>query len=95
MLLLSLSWTHIPLAATPTRALQTGGDDLLHIWAVEVSLHDTVKRHIWPEHKLLAVMEVQCDGVFQVVEEEGVFWAMWQNLSDVDAVGEQQHWLWT
>lgn len=62
-----------PLAATPTWALQTGGDDLLHVGAVEVGLHDAVKRHVRPEDELSAVMEVQRDGVLQVVEQEGVF----------------------
>lgn len=41
------------------------------------------------------MMEVQSDGVFQVVEQQGVLGAMWQNLTDIDAVSKQQHWLGT
>lgn len=90
MTLLPCIWT---LAAVPTWALQTGGDDLLHIGAVEVCLHDAVQRHVWPEDQLAAVVEVQGDGVLQVVEQQGVLGPMRQNLTDVDAVREQQHWL--
>lgn len=79
-------WTS---AAVPTWALQTGGDNLLHVGAVEVCLHDAVKRHVRPEDQLAAVVEVQGDGVLQVVEQQGVLGAMWQNLTDVDTVGEQ------
>lgn len=41
----------------------------------------------------MAVVEVQGDGVLQVVEQQGVLGAMRQNLTDVYAVGKQQHWL--
>lgn len=74
-----------------TWALQTGGDHLFHVGAVEVGLHDAVQRHVRPVDLLLCVVEVQGDGVLQVVEQQGVLGAMRQNLTDVDAVGEQQH----
>ncbi len=95
MSLLPSIWTCILLAAVPTWALQTGGDDLLHVGAVEIGLHNAVQRHIWPEDQLAAVVEVQGDGILQVVEQQRVLGAMRQNLADVDAVGEQQHRLWT
>lgn len=41
------------------------------------------------------MVEVQGDGVLQVVEKQGVLGAMRQNLADVDSVGEEQHRLWT
>lgn len=75
----------------PTWALQAGGDHLLHIGAVEVCLHDAVERHVGPEDQLAAVVEVQGNGVLQVVEKQGVLGAMRQNLADVDSVGEEQH----
>lgn len=34
------------MAAVPTRALQAGGHDLLHVGAIEVGLHDAVQRHV-------------------------------------------------
>lgn len=85
-------WT---LAAVPTWALQTGGDNLLHIGAIQVCLHDAVQRHVRPENQLAAVVEVQGDGVLQIVEQQGILRAMRQNLADVDTVGKQQHRLWT
>lgn len=85
-------WT---LAAVPTWALQTSGDNLLHIGAIEVCFHDAVQRHVRPENQLAAVVEVQGDGVLQIVEQQGVLRAMRQNLADIDTVGEQQHRLWT
>lgn len=78
----------------PTWALQTGGHHLLHVGPIEVCLHDAVQRHIRPEDQLLAVVEIQGDGVLQVVKQQGVLRAMGQNLTDVYAVGKQQHWLW-
>lgn len=81
------------MASVPTWALQTGGDNLLHVGAVEVGLHDAVQRHVRPEDELAAVVEVQGDGVLQIVEQQGVLGAVRQNLTDVDPVGEQQHWL--
>lgn len=93
--LLSYMWTCIRLAAVPTWALQTSGDDLLYVGAVEVGLHDAVKRHVGPEDQLATVVEVQGDGVLQVVEQQGVLRAVRQNLTDVDAVGKKQHRLWT
>lgn len=91
MSLLPRIWTCILLAAPPTWALQTGGDNLLHVRAVEVGFHDAVQRHVGPEDQLAAVVEVQGDGVLQVVEQQGVLGAMRQNLTDVDAIGKQQH----
>lgn len=79
---------------TPTWALQAGGHHLLHVGAVQVGLHDAVQRDVGPEDQLLAVVEVQGDGVLQVVEQQRVLGAVRQHLPDVDAVGEQQHRLW-
>lgn len=95
MSLLSYIQTYFLLAAVPTWALQTGGDNLLHIGAVEVCLHDAVQCHVRPEDQLAVVVEVQGDGVLQVVEQQGVLGAVRQNLTDVNAVGKQQHRLWT
>lgn len=89
---LSYAWTQ---TAAPTWALQTGGDDLFHVGAVEVGLHDAVQSHVWPEDQLVAVVEVQGDGVLQIVEQQGVLRAVGQDLTDVDAVGEEEHRLWT
>ena len=74
----------------PTWALQAGGHHLLHVGAVEVGLHDAVQRDVRPEHQLVAVVEVQRDGVLQVVEQQRVLGAVRQHLADVDAVGEEQ-----
>lgn len=79
---------------TPTWALQAGGHHLLHVGPIEVCLHDAVQRHIRPKDQFLAVVEVQGDGVLQVVEQQGVLRAMRQDLADVYAIGKQQHWLW-
>ncbi len=95
MSLLSYIWTCILLAAVPTWALQTGGNNLLYVGAVEIGLHDAIQCHVRPEDQLSVVVEVQGDGVLQVVEQQCVLRAMRQNLADVDAVGEQQHRLWT
>lgn len=84
-----------PVYGQSTWTLQTGGNNLLHVGAVEVGLHDAVQRHVGPEDQLVAVVEVQGDGVLQVVEQQGVLGAMRQNLTDVDAVSEQQHRFWT
>lgn len=89
MSLLSYIWTCMLMAAVPTWALQTSGDNLLYIRAIEVGLHDAVQRHIWPEDQLMAVVKVQGNGILQVVEQQGVLWAMWQNLADVNTVGKQ------
>lgn len=95
MSLLSYIWTCILLAVVPTWALQTGRDNLLYVGAVEVGLHNAIQCHVRPEDQLAAVVEVQGDGVLQVVEQQGVLGAMRQNLTDVDTVGEEQHRLWT
>lgn len=81
----------MPLAAVPTWALQTCGDNLLYIGSIKVSFHNAVQSHVRPEDQLMTMMEVQCNGIFQVVEQQGVLGAMWQNLADIDAVGKQQH----
>lgn len=41
------------------------------------------------------MVEVQGNGILQVVEQQCVLGAMRQNLTDVDTVGKQQNWLWT
>lgn len=89
-------WTCCPAYErdTPTWALQSSGHHLLHVGPIEICLHDAVQCHIRPEDQLLAVVEVQGDGVLQVVEQQGVLGAMRQNLTDVYAVCKQQHWLW-
>lgn len=79
------------MAAVPTWALQTGGYNLLHVGAIEVGLHDAVQCHVRPEDQLKAVVEVQGDGVLQVVKQQGVLRAMRQNLTDINTVGEKQN----
>ena len=76
---------------TPTWALQARGHHLLHVGAVEVGLHDAVQRDVRPEHQLVAVVEVERDGVLQVVEQQRVLGAVRQHLPDVDAVGKEQN----
>lgn len=51
-----------------TWALKTRGHDFLHIATVEAGSHDTVQCDIWPEYKLFAMMKVQCNGIFQIIE---------------------------
>lgn len=79
---------------TPTWALQTSRHHFLHVGAIEVCFHDAVQRDIGPEDQFLAVVEVQGNGVLQVVEQQGVLGTMRQDLTDVYAIGKQQHWLW-
>ena len=74
-----------------TWALQASGHHLLYVTAIQVGLHDAVQRHIGPEHQLLVVVEVQGDGVLQVVQQQRVLRAVRQNLADVDAIGKQQN----
>lgn len=40
------------------------------------------------------MVEVQRDGVLQVVEKQRVLGAVGENLADINPVGEEEHWLW-
>lgn len=57
----------VPAAPTQTWAFQASGNHLLHVGAVEVGLHDAVQRYVRPEDQLPLVVEVQRDGILQVV----------------------------
>lgn len=55
-----------------TWTLQPGGHHLLHIAAIQVGFHDAVERDVGPEDQLLAVVEVECDGVLQIIQQQCV-----------------------
>lgn len=76
-------------ASFPTWALEPCRHNLFHIAAIEVGAEDPVQGDIGPEDKLTPVVEVEGDGVLQVVEQQCVLRAVRQHLPDVDAVGEQ------
>lgn len=78
-----------------TWTFEAGRHHLLHIAAIQIGLHDAVKRDIRPEHQLLAVVEVKCDGVLQVIQQQCVLRAVRQNLTDIYPICKQQHRLWT
>lgn len=78
-----------PIHSQAPWALQTCRHNLLHVAAVEVSAEDPVQGDVGPEDKLAPVVEVQGNGVLQVVEQQRVLGAVRQHLPDVDAIGEQ------
>lgn len=83
-----------PINSKSTWALQPCGNHLFHIATIQIGSHDAIKRDIRPEHQLLAVVEVKGNGIFQVVQEQRILGAMRQHLSDINSIGEEQHWLW-
>lgn len=76
-------------ALFPTWALEPGGHNLLHIAAIEVGAEDPVQGDVGPEDELAPVVEVERNGILQVVEQQCVLGAVRQHLPDVDSIGEQ------
>jgi len=56
-------------------------------------MRNTIERHIRPENEGTFVVEVQRDGVLQVIEQQCVLGAVRKYPADVNAVGKEQNWL--
>ena len=91
---INMDWTTFPnnRPKRPTWTFQSAIDDLRDLAPVYVSSFDFIQSDIGPEHEHLLLMDIQCNGILETLDEGGVLWPIRNYFTDIDTIRKYKIW---